>query len=508
MRRLAGAVLTALLAALVPAAAAHAAPLTWAMTMGQESVPPGGRESLPLSYRVAGAGNDRQKFDLVFDITATRDLVTVSLPGSACVTTATTVSCPASGLDASIHVTVAARSGAPVGTTMRLPGRIVQEGRTVAGATGTITIAEQVTIAAIDAQDNLPIASGATAGLAAGVRNTGDKPVTGVIARLRTANGIRPAEYANCVPVEAPYQFPPASGAVCLFDEELAPGRSYRLKTPLRVTVTDQVWAPSGWYSSFTWWTTQDFLDQGGELPTGGSGPRLELADAPTARAVPQTEPALNGDNDDDWTLLVTGRNASTFTVEGDTVSGRVGQTVTVRTSVRNNGPARLEGTEQPPGSSMIAVVTPPRGTTIVKHSKSCHPFSIGHPAPYPPFPLDAEIGDGKVYCWPGDFFFPSYLPGRTYTYDITLRITEPGTLRGDFTTLLADAGTPAGPDRQRAAIVVDATAPAAGNGGEGGGLPITGSNSPAVALIGLTLLIAGAVARIATRGPGRMHSD
>jgi LPXTG-motif cell wall-anchored protein len=246
---------------------------------------------------------------------------------------------------------------------------------------------------------------------------------------------------------------PPDSGAICLFDAELAPGREYRLATPWQVMVYNNV---------------------------------------------------------DEWQLQVTGRNTSTLTVRGDTASGQVGRNVTVSTSVRNNGPARLEGYNQLQGSYSLTTVTLPAGTELVKADPDCHLFSIDFPTPGGPFPVGAELGDGKYYCWQGSWMTPWNLPGETYTYEFTLRITKPGTLRGEILTELSDAGrgnSGLGPIPYRAPIVITATgAPATGNGsgnggeGGGGGLPITGSNTTVVALIGLALLVAGAGARLASR--------
>ncbi|MCO8271107.1 LPXTG cell wall anchor domain-containing protein [Actinoplanes sp. TRM 88003] len=498
MRRLASVALIALLAALMaPPAAQAAAP--WKLTMGQISVAPGGPER-GLSLSISAPSPRPGGSQVVFDLTAAQGLVTLKLAfATGCVATETALTCPTTGLGSSSLLAIAAPD-APVGTVVLVPGRVVLDGATVAEATGTITIAEQVSLEAIDAQGRIDIATGATGGLAAGVRNTGTRPLTGVVLRLRTGIGLAPAEHANCERIVSKFVYDVTSGVVCLFDQELAPGQAYRLATPLGITATDEVWAPSAWYATMTWTTAQDYVDQGGTLPSGGSGPALELAPAAEARAVPQT----GNTGFADFQIFVTGRNASTFTVTGDEAAGKVGETVTLTASIRNNGPARLEGYEQEWGSYLIAVLTPPPGTEIVKHTKLCRPFSIGHPTPSPPYPVDAEIGDGKLYCWSPNDLFPSYEPGKTYTFDVTLRIKKPGTLKGEFLSRLGGIGVPDGPVLQRGPLVVQATgAPASGDdGGEGGGgsLPITGTNTTVVALLGLALLVAGAATRLATR--------
>jgi LPXTG-motif cell wall-anchored protein len=505
MRRLASTALIVLLAVLgAPSASQAAAP--WTMTAGKISVVPGGGErGMPFGLRAPGGGSTRYDLDLVFDITAARDLLTFKLTFHTCTATATTLTCPVNTGGMSSYLMATAKPEAPAGLTVPVPVRAVLDGKTVASATGTVTVAEEVSLAAVEAQDDMAIASGRTYGLAAGVRNTGSRPVTGVVLQLKTVAGIRTNDYANCTNVVTDPDIPPDSGAICLFDAELAPGQEYRLATPWQVTATELVWAPSQWPASFEWSTAQDFTDRGGKLPSGGSGPELELAAVATARAVPQTEPEPIYNNVDEWQLSVTGHNTSTLTVRGDTASGQVGKNVTVGVSVRNNGPARLEGYNQLEGSYSLTTVTLPPGTKVVRADPDCHLFSIDFPTPGGPYPVDAELGDGKYYCWKGSWLTPWNLPGETYTYKFTLRVTKPGTLRGEILTTLHDAwrgNNGLGPIPHRAPIVITATAAPAtgGDGGGGGGLPITGSDTNAIALIGMALLVAGAAARLATR--------
>jgi len=509
MRKLANVALIALLAALIAPAPAQAAATPWKLTLNRTSVAPGGSAGLRLSVDTPAVGTNRNEYDLVFDISRAQGLITLRPNFSTpCTTTATTLTCALNNRGFSGAVALTAASDAPAGTTVPLPGRIVAGGRTVATATGAVTVAEPISMTPVQLQDDVSVVTGATTNLAAGIRNTGDRPITGVVLRLQTAVGMRTPDLANCTPIEGRGAVRPTAGAACLFEGELAPGQEYRLATPWPVTATDAVWAPSQWLSSFTWYTVQDWLDQGFALPGSGDGDELRLNPAPGAvgETLPQTEvdPNANPDNNvDEWQLRVTGRNHSTFTVKGDTVSGRVGQTVTVRTSVRNNGPARLEGWGNDLAAFLTVTVTPPAGTTVVGHSKLCQPFNVDYPTPGVPWPDGADFNDGNYYCWTGMFEGLPYFPGETVTFDFKLRVDKPGALRGKIRTRLVPVEAP--PVDQEAAIVVNAAGapPTDGDGGEGGGdggLPITGSNTMAAALIGLLLLVAGAATRFATR--------
>ncbi|MBM2619410.1 hypothetical protein JIG36_28040 [Actinoplanes sp. LDG1-06] len=494
MRRLAGVALIVLIAALVPAAAAQAAPV-WKLTMADVSVEPGGAaKAMRVEYSVLPY-SEATRGELVVDVAAVSEIATVApWTDPRCVTTPATITCPGSA--SNVSLSVIAKPGARLGATARLTVRAVVDGRTRATATGTITIAEQVSLASVETQGDVSLATGASTGLTAGVRNTGDNPVTGVVLELSTVRGFAAAPHSNCAPTEF--------GAACRFDLELAPGQTYRLATPWQLTATDMVWAPSQWYATFTWYTAQDYADLGRPSPAG-SGPELELAPVASALADPQTETDPNN-NADGFSITVTGVNQSNFTAIGATSSGKVGQTIPVRLGMRNNGPARIEGYASELGSYLQITVTPPAGTTVVKHSRLCEPFNVERPTPGAPFPPGAHEGDGNFYCFTEPFEGVPYAPGKTVNFDFTLRVDKRGTLRGSIKTERLGpppAGDP-DPSDDSAAIVITAAAPATGGGGTGGGtgggLPITGTDTTTAALIGLALLLAGTIARVAAR--------
>ena len=501
MRRLICTAVVMLVCALAPATAARAAAAGPRLMMQNVTVVPGGATKLIRATITAPESAPLTDYDVVFDIAAASRIVTIKAFGE-CVTTATRITCegqPGSFHEAPLEIT--ARPGAAIGATATLPVRAVAGGRTLASDTGRVTIAESVDLAAALLQDDFAIATGTTAGLAAGVRNAGDKPVSRTVLTLYTAQGFRLGDYRNCAPSRPAGV---AYSAACVFDTVLEPGREYRLATPLRLTATDEVWAPSRWPGSLSWLTERDYLDEGNTVPRG-SGPELRLVEAPaTLAATSQTD--VNPRNDgDSWTMTVTGSNRSNITARGATAEAEVGDTITVRVSVRNNGPARLEGYGAAMGSYLTVGVTPPAGTTVVGRPDRCWPFHMNLPQA-PAWPPGAGFDDGNLYCFSDhDGSFTPYAARETVSWDIRLRVDRPGTLRGEiFTQVVAPAGAPQGdpePADDKAAIVITAEGPApGGGGGTGGGLPITGSDTTAVVAAGVVFLILGAAARLATR--------
>jgi hypothetical protein len=496
MRRLASILMIGMLAALVPVAAAHAAP-TAQVGMGNVSLAPGGvTKRLDAGFAPADGQVPAAPFAFVFDIAAVAELATIE-PLRPCTVSATTMTCPVAPEDNyEMPLALTAKPDAKIGAFAALTVRVVLDGRTLARGTSRVTIAEGVELAATEPIGAISVPTGETVELNAGVRNAGERAVTGVVMAFTADDGIEPAHYRNCVAIDL--------GAACTFDSELAPGQEYRLSSPFRVTATDALWAPSKWNVTIAWSTAQDYADRGGPLPSGGDGPELTLVAAPAALGVPQTDV-------DPWsdyafgTIEITGDNRSNVTAIGARARAEVGQTITVRIGVRNNGPASLIGYGRELGSYLTVGMTPPAGTTVVKVPTLCEPFNMGDLIP-PPWPPGANYDDGNFYCFGGPYYDSGYAPRETVTWEFRLRIDKPGALRGRiFTQVITPKNAPKGdpvPSDDTAAIVITAAAVDTGGegGSDGGGLPITGSDTTAIALIGLALLLAGAVTVQVTR--------
>ncbi|MBM2620921.1 LPXTG cell wall anchor domain-containing protein [Actinoplanes sp. LDG1-06] len=490
MRRIIAALLGAALA-LAPAAVAQAAPGE-VLRVGNVSVAPGGTGEAWAMFS-AQRNNQPSPFAIELDVTEASRLVTITTDYP-CTITTTKISCPSPrtfSLDLRLRIT--AKPGVEAGATATLPARAVAAGTTRASATGRITIAEGVDLAAVELQNDVSIATGARADLAAGVRNNGDEPINGVVLSLRTAEGFGLEARRNCARID--------HGFACRFADELAPGQEYRLATPFPLIAAKTLWAPAKWGARFEWSTEQDWIDREGKLPAGTSGPQLELAPVMRA-AAPQTDVGPSA-NDDDFSMTITGVNKSNINAIGATAKAKPGETITVRVGVRNNGPARLEGYGAELGSYLTVGVTPPAGTTVVGTPKLCMPWNMNSPVP-PPWPAGAHYEDGNIYCFSDDISWSPYYPGETTTWEFKLRVDRPGTLRGKiFTQVVGPSIAPQGdsdPADDDAAIVITAAAAGGGAGGGGGGLPITGSNTTLVAVIGLALLLAGAAAMAFTR--------
>jgi hypothetical protein len=447
MRRLTWLVLSGFLAALIPAAAAGAAP-GWQLRVDRVSLVPGGETKFFRASAQTPPADPAPDFTVVFDVAAANRIAVIDAP-DVCTTTATAITCPDSGSEFyDTPFEASARPDAAVGATASVPVRVVSGGRTVASAAGRITIAEGVDLAAVDLQGDASVATGATVGIAAGVRNAGDRPVTGIVLRLSTVRGFAVGPYRNCAALEF--------GAACHFDDTLAPGAELRLATPLALRATDAVWAPSRWPGSIAWVTAQDYADGGGTLPIRGTGPELTLAPAARAASLAQTDTVPNNDFDT-WDIAVTGSNRSNITARGAGVRGAVGSTVTARVGVRSSGPARLEGYGAQQGSYLTVTVTPPPGTTVVGVPRFCEQFNMDSPLP-PPWPPGAGFGDGNYYCFTDNATF-ALQPRQTVTWDFRLRIDRAGAHRGEIKTLVVGPeGAPPGdpkPTDDRAPIVI-----------------------------------------------------
>ncbi len=135
-----------------------------------------------------------------------------------------------------------------------------------------------------------------------------------------------------------------STSAWCAFSTRAAPGTAYRTSTPLRYT------AAAGKLTGTLSYTWSSEPERPAGLTVRGTDPPLTLTGT--------ADRGLTGD---------TGHVNVTTTVQVDyqpvasTVRGRVGDTVTVRLGVRDNGPGRPLSAETMGGFTVV----PPEGTTV-----------------------------------------------------------------------------------------------------------------------------------------------
>ncbi|MEH0820646.1 MULTISPECIES: LPXTG cell wall anchor domain-containing protein [unclassified Micromonospora] len=382
-----------------------------------------------------------------------------------------------------LGIQVTGKHQATPGQKGELKYAITSGGRTVK-ASSTVTVAEGVDLQT-KPEASVSGAPGSRVGMPAVVRNGGETTSQGAALVL---HGDYLSQYvgdfSNCRPTDM-------MGALCTFDEDLLPGRTYRLSEELPFQLHEDARTGAILRGAGVWWTKDDWELVSRDWPQDGKpgkGSKLHLVEQTGAKSLsPQTD--LDQQNNfTDISVRVTGDNPADLSAKGATGSGKVGDVVRVSPSFTNLGPALLEYQDGP-----LFRVSVPQGTTAVEVSGDCKPY----------------ISDDKWDPWNGNWGEPgareygcmaSETPkGMEYPYEFALRIDKviPGVTSPVAARLAGD------PNRKNdhATIVVNPT-DAGGDGGGGGGdgdgdgdgdtLPITGESTALVAGVGGLLLAAG----------------
>ncbi|MGK5445307.1 LPXTG cell wall anchor domain-containing protein [Micromonospora sp. URMC 105] len=376
-----------------------------------------------------------------------------------------------------LGIQVTGKHQATPGQKGELTYAVTSGGRTVK-TSSTVIVAEGVDLQT-EPEASVSGAPGSRVGMPAVVHNGGETTSRGA---ALVVHGDYLSQYvgdfSNCRPTDM-------MGALCTFDEELAPGKTYRLSEELPFQLHEDARTGAVFHGASVWWTKDDWelisrdWQQDGEP---GKGPKLHLVEQTGAKSLsPQTD--LDQQNNfTEVSVRVTGDNPADLSAKGATGSGKVGDVVRVSPSFTNLGPAVLEYQDGP-----LFRVSVPQGTTAVEVSGDCQPY----------------ISDDKWDPWNGNWgesgareygCVASETPkGRKYPYEFALRIDKviPGVTGPVAVRLAGD------PNRKNdhATIVVNPTGVGGdtGSGGNGGGtLPITGESTALVAGIGGLLLAAG----------------
>ncbi|MFJ7967809.1 LPXTG cell wall anchor domain-containing protein [Streptomyces sp. NPDC096324] len=145
--------------------------------------------------------------------------------------------------------------------------------------------------------------------------------------------------------------------AACEFDQAVAPGAVYTTDKPIRVKVLDralneELRARVG--------DVDPGVDENGYPPVTGTAPALKLVEGQaggegSARVVD---------------VPVTAVNTADYQVTGAALKGSVGDTVTMKATFTNAGPAWVQ--PRPGDRSVSVVITLPAGTSVVKRGQFC----------------------------------------------------------------------------------------------------------------------------------------
>lgn len=232
--------------------------------------------------------------------------------------------------------------------------------------------------------------------------NTGTAPADkGVMLLVQDSEGVSLArDYSNCH-----YSNSPDVGAWCRFDTPVAPGAAYETDAPLRYTASkDTMYG----YNSYVVWavggTAPDSFDPS-DFPETGTGARLGLKSVASGSGFPGSG----------YGTFATTQHAD-YQALGDTVEGKVGETVSITVGVRNNGPGRMGFRWMDADNSGTFVVTPPAGTTITGVPG---PGEQGDPGPL----WNCTPGKAGAKSYTCDIGSTDFRPGDFVTQEFTVRI-------------------------------------------------------------------------------------
>ncbi|MEU4155870.1 Ig-like domain-containing protein [Actinoplanes sp. NPDC026670] len=198
------------------------------------------------------------------------------------------------------------------------------------------------------ATPHVSAAVGADFDVALSVTNASTAPQTGVGVVLHTDWGYEAAEqFSNC-------DYTDGRARLCVFDQALAPGSTYRLDLPYRVR--SDTYAPGSLAGEFEWLTAAELA--GRTRGTPGVGGVLQLREGdPLPAEEDRTFQVVD--------VSVTGNSTADLVAIGGTVSGAVGDLVQATVGVRNDGPATIDRGRSGDSPAEIAVALP-AGTSFV----------------------------------------------------------------------------------------------------------------------------------------------
>ncbi|MFF1723310.1 hypothetical protein [Streptomyces sviceus] len=398
----AAAVATAALAVATPAA--HAAGTTLLLDTQENYYLPTEGEGPNLGLGITASGGDAHDVSVAVDASSLAGKATMVVTGD-CVTTGTLkVRCdvgPLSGGESIdpffLKPTAAAKAGDTGAITYTATA---SDAPTATGKTDVLVGGPKLVSRPYPALND--IAPGAVFERTPAFANTGAAPADkGVMLLVQDSEGVSLArEHSNCH-----YSGRPDVGAWCRFDTPVAPGAAYETDAPLRYTAaTDTMYG----YNSYVVWpvggTVPDSFDPS-DFPETGTGAPLGLKSVASG----------SGFTGSGYGTFATTQHAD-YQALGDTVEGKVGETVSITVGVRNNGPGRMGFRWTDADNSGTFVVTPPAGTTI---TGAPSPGEQGDPGPL--WNCTPHKAGAKSYTC--DIGSTDFGPGDSVTQEFTVRI-------------------------------------------------------------------------------------
>lgn len=197
--------------------------------------------------------------------------------------------------------------------------------------------------------------------------------------------------------------------------------------------------------------------------PVAASGDTAMLAPAESRSTSQRRAKDVDGDDNSATFAVLTKENPADLAVSASKAAGKVGDTVQVRVTVRNHGPADANGFE--------AKIALPTGTRLVGVPKAC----------------SLDKADRTLHCRAGDFLDK----GKSAHQDLKLKISSEERQHG-----WVRVSTNQIPDQKQGNNKAEIRI-AEPSGGSGGGLPVTGvsltaaiGGGAAAVLLGATLFL------------------
>ncbi|MFF4806050.1 hypothetical protein ACFY1U_48030 [Streptomyces sp. NPDC001351] len=492
--------------------AAHAAGTTLVLDAQEDYYLPIEGEGPNLDLGITASGGDAHDVSVVVDASSLAGKATMVVTGDCVSTGALKVKCevgPLSGKESIdpffLKPTAAAKAGDTGAITYTATASNTP---TVTGKTDVLVGGPKLASRPYPALKD--IALGTVFDRTPAFANTGTAPAAkGVMLLVQDSEGVSLArDHSNCH-----YSDHAEVRAWCRFDTPVAPGSAYEINAPLRYTAaTDTMYG----YNTYVVWpvggTAPDSFDPS-DFPQTGTGAPLGLKSVAYG----------SGFTGSGYGTFATTQHAD-YQGLGDTVEGKVGETVSITVGVRNNGPGRMNLRWMDADNSGTFVVTPPAGTTI---TGAPGPDEQGDPGPK--WNCTPRKAGAKSYTC--DIGSTDFRPGDSVTQEFTVRIDRvvPGA-RGSvkavdnpdypnrdddsandtaaITVNATGSATPSPSPSASASPSATATASSSGSGAgtgngttTGGGLAATGADGVLLrAGTALLLVAGGALAFLAAR--------
>jgi hypothetical protein len=264
------------------------------------------------------------------------------------------------------------------------------------------------------------------------IGNTGSLTAQGVELRLASTQGLGFAQrFSNCsygtTDDVSQAEGRTLADAVCHIATPVEPGKTYRLSTPVGITVKKTALFDFVDYQATPAATSvpTDAADATHAAPAvKGSGPVLALVQDGG------TVPDPGGTDHRLW--QVDSANSADIAVGGGTVTAAPGDRVTLTAKVRNNGPATFDLLTS--DDQLGVVVEIPKGTTAVTVPERCRPWDgvgSGEPAPGAPqymCAIGSPFSVGQSLTLPFTVTVDKDAPARTSgkVYPLSVNGVEP----------------------------------------------------------------------------------